>query len=126
MKTKNNKKTREDIADPNRNIPYDQKLEMSGSINLIDNHTIKDLGNGYIQVIPIDPEKKFMAERPDGPITDITVQDYHPKDQGDSYQVHFEVTKSDVVCWNEKSGIIIPKESFIEFVNSIIAQQKDI
>jgi len=54
-----NKKTRQDIANPFKNISLQEKLIKSGSINLENNHTIKDLGNGYSQIIPIDVNKTF-------------------------------------------------------------------
>jgi hypothetical protein len=40
---------------------YEKRLEASGAIDLRDNHKIIDLGNGYVQIKPIDPNKKFKA-----------------------------------------------------------------
>ncbi|WCK57113.1 hypothetical protein PP175_28400 (plasmid) [Aneurinibacillus sp. Ricciae_BoGa-3] len=42
---------------------YEQRLEASGAIDLRDNHRIVDAGNGYVQIVPIDPTKKFKASK---------------------------------------------------------------
>lgn len=40
---------------------YERRLEATGAIDLRDNHKVIDLGNGYVQVKPIDPMRKFIA-----------------------------------------------------------------
>ncbi|PLS19750.1 hypothetical protein CVD28_01165 [Bacillus sp. M6-12] len=40
---------------------YEQRLEASGAIDLRDNHELICLENGYVEVKPIDPNKKFKA-----------------------------------------------------------------
>lgn len=50
---------REDISNPFRHIPYEERLKQSDVIDLRDNHTIEELPNGRIKVVPIDSNKKF-------------------------------------------------------------------
>lgn len=54
--------SREDLANPHRHIPHEERLKMSGAIDLRDNHTIIHLPNGKIRVVPIDPSKKYGQE----------------------------------------------------------------
>ncbi|WP_449600312.1 hypothetical protein [Paenibacillus sp. Marseille-Q9583] len=42
---------------------YEERLEASGAIDLLDNHRIMLLDNGYMKIEPIDPTKLFKATR---------------------------------------------------------------
>jgi hypothetical protein len=57
--------TREDLANPHRNVSYAQRLHDAGVTDLRDNHTIMRLPNGKIKCVPIDPDKKFPDPRLD-------------------------------------------------------------
>ena len=52
------KKTVEDFGA----IPLDERLKKAGAIDLRDNHTIEDHGNGYVTIHPIDRNKKWGDE----------------------------------------------------------------
>ena len=54
---------REYLANPfcNDRECFQKRLEASGSVDLENNHKIIDLGNGYIQIEPIDKNKLFRA-----------------------------------------------------------------
>lgn len=56
FKSKQNK-SRESLADPFQNVSYYERLKMANSINLENNHTIEELGDGYIKIQPIDKNK---------------------------------------------------------------------
>lgn len=49
--------SREKLANPYKES-YHERLVKSGAIDLIDNHEIIDLGNGYSRIVPIDITKK--------------------------------------------------------------------
>jgi hypothetical protein len=53
--------TREKLANPFPTDTYEERLVKYGAIDLRDNCTIEDLGNGYEKIIPIDENKKFMG-----------------------------------------------------------------
>jgi len=50
-------KTRAEFLFPWLNIPMIDRLRASGAVDLKDNHTVTDLGNGYIRVEAIDKTK---------------------------------------------------------------------
>ena len=50
---------RKDLANPFRSEKFIDRLKKSDAINLRDNYKIKNLGNGYNEVIAIDKTKKF-------------------------------------------------------------------
>jgi hypothetical protein len=52
------------LANPFCNECYEDRLEASGAIDLRDNHKMIDLGNGYVRIEPIDPNKKFKKTTP--------------------------------------------------------------
>lgn len=49
--------TREDLADPFRYIPYEQRLIKAEAVDLTDNHTIEYLPSGHIKITHIDAGK---------------------------------------------------------------------
>ncbi|MCK8826355.1 hypothetical protein MWH25_01160 [Natroniella acetigena] len=49
--------TRKDLANQFSNVPYQERLEKAKAIDLKNNHTIKDLGNDYCEIIPNDESK---------------------------------------------------------------------
>ena len=51
--------TRQDLANPFMNISLEEKRNKARSIDLKDNFFMKDLGNGYSKIIPIDTNKRF-------------------------------------------------------------------
>jgi hypothetical protein len=51
--------TREKLENPHSTIDFKERLIRSGAIDLENNHNIIDLGNGYVQIVPIDPTKKL-------------------------------------------------------------------
>lgn len=58
-KCKSNKRiTREFLANPFTDS-YEERLKKSGAIDLKDNYILKELGNGYDCIIPIDANKKI-------------------------------------------------------------------
>lgn len=46
--------TRKDLADPNRDMSYKERLIKAASVDLKDNYIINDCGDGYIKIKPID------------------------------------------------------------------------
>lgn len=52
---------REDLADPFRHIPYEQRLIKAGAVDLTDNYTIETLPSGHIKITPIDAGKLVKA-----------------------------------------------------------------
>lgn len=50
---------REDLSNPFRHIPYEDRLKASGAIDLRNNHTIIHYPDGKIRIVPIDPNKKY-------------------------------------------------------------------
>lgn len=50
-------KSREDLANPFRKIPYKERLIKARAVDLKDNHKIEDLDNGYMKITPIDESK---------------------------------------------------------------------
>jgi hypothetical protein len=50
-------KTREEALFPYLGIPIKERLIASGAVDLRENHTIHDMGNGYIQIRAIDKTK---------------------------------------------------------------------
>lgn len=50
--------SREHLANPFKES-YKKRLIKSGAIDLRDNHTIIDLGNGYLKIEPIEKNKKI-------------------------------------------------------------------
>jgi hypothetical protein len=53
------------LANPFCSDCYEDRLEASESIDLRDNHMVIDLGNGYVQIEPIDSSKKFKKQQND-------------------------------------------------------------
>lgn len=51
--------SRESFLFPWIGVPLKERLIKSGAIDLTDNHIIKKLDNGYIQISPIDVSKKI-------------------------------------------------------------------
>lgn len=47
----------EKLANPYEGDYY-ERLVKSGAIDLVDNHEVIDLGNGYSEIVPIDESKK--------------------------------------------------------------------
>lgn len=56
---KNKLQSRHQLANPFTPETRQQRLVQSGAVDLNDNLTIKDLGNGYVQFLPIDKNKKL-------------------------------------------------------------------
>lgn len=50
------------LANKFEDIPYEERLEISGAIDLRDNCVITDLGNGYSKIEPIDKTKLFKRK----------------------------------------------------------------
>jgi hypothetical protein len=50
--------TREMLSNPHADISLEERLVNSGAIDMGNNHTIVDLGNGYVRFVTIDPTKK--------------------------------------------------------------------
>lgn len=50
-------KTRQFLANPHQNLTYHERLVLSKAIDLTDNYTIEDCGNGYSRIKPIDATK---------------------------------------------------------------------
>lgn len=40
---------------------YEKRLEASGAIDLRENYEIVNLGNGYVQINPVDSQKKWIS-----------------------------------------------------------------
>lgn len=57
IKVKQNKISRQDLADPFRHMSYYERLKMAKSVDLENNHTIEELEDGYIRIKPIDENK---------------------------------------------------------------------
>lgn len=53
-----NSKTREDLSNPFGPLSIDERLVLSGAVDLSDNYEIEELGN-YIIIKPIDETKKM-------------------------------------------------------------------
>jgi hypothetical protein len=53
------KTTRQDLANPFKDISLQEKRKNAKSIDLTDNFFIEDLGNEYSKIIPIDKDKRF-------------------------------------------------------------------
>lgn len=51
--------TREDLANPFKHLTHKEKLKKSNAIDLRNNHTLIDLENGYVKILPIDESKRF-------------------------------------------------------------------
>jgi hypothetical protein len=51
--------TRERLENPHYGQDRKERLIKSGAIDLRDNCRIVDLGNGYVEITPIDPSKKI-------------------------------------------------------------------
>lgn len=54
-----NKITRQDLANPFKDISLQEKRKKAKSIDLKDNFLIQDLGNGYNKIIPINKNKRL-------------------------------------------------------------------
>ena len=68
------KLSREYLANPHADVPYIERLIASGAVDLRDNHRTVDLGNGYVEVVPIDKTKLWTREsydkyRQENPLT---------------------------------------------------------
>ncbi|MGR6760447.1 hypothetical protein ACU1JV_01195 [Paenibacillus sp. T2-29] len=50
---------RHQLANPFMDIPMIDRLRQNESIDLHDNYTIRQVGNGYDKIEPIDSSKKF-------------------------------------------------------------------
>lgn len=61
VKTKN-MKTREETSHPYLAQPIEDRLILSGAVDLTDNHKIKIEGN-YLIITPIDESKKFKKKK---------------------------------------------------------------
>ncbi|AKN30665.1 hypothetical protein Ccar_07405 [Clostridium carboxidivorans P7] len=57
LKIKQNKLSRQDLADPFRHMSYYERLLKAGSIDLQNNHIVEELEDGYIKIKPIDESK---------------------------------------------------------------------
>lgn len=55
--------SREFLANPFIGIPYEERLEKAGAIDLRDNCEIIDLENGYSKVVAIDETKLFKRNK---------------------------------------------------------------
>ncbi|AXG94071.1 hypothetical protein AGE29_03670 [Clostridium botulinum] len=56
---KNKNITRQDLANPFRNMSYHERLVHAGIVNIKNNSIVEDLGNGYEKVKIIN-ESKFV------------------------------------------------------------------
>lgn len=54
--------TRGQLGNPFPKETKYKRLVESGAIDLRNNSTYKDLNNGYIEIIPIDPLKRFKSK----------------------------------------------------------------
>lgn len=59
VKKSEKEKSREKISNPHDNANFYERLAKSGAIDLSDNYEIVDWNNGYISIIPLNPEKKI-------------------------------------------------------------------
>ena len=59
IKAKQNKVSRQDLADPLKNISYYERLKMAKSINLENNHLVEELEDGYIRIKPVAKSKSM-------------------------------------------------------------------
>ena len=50
------------VIDKPKELTYNERQVLSGSIDLKDNHIIQDLGNGFIKIIPIDKTKLIKLD----------------------------------------------------------------
>ena len=48
--------SRQDLANPFRNMPYHEQIVKAGVMNIKDKSIIEDLGNGYVTTKVIDNE----------------------------------------------------------------------
>lgn len=55
----NKKIIREYLANPFSNMSYHDRLVQAGAVDLINNCTIEDLGNGYCKIHIIDENRKI-------------------------------------------------------------------
>ena len=63
FKILNKRITREYLANPFADIPYEERLEKAGAIDLRDNCIITELPNGYSKIEPIDKNKLFKGNK---------------------------------------------------------------
>lgn len=50
------------VRNRNKDIPYHEKLVKARyAVDLQDNHTMVDMGNGYSKIVPIDETKVFRS-----------------------------------------------------------------
>lgn len=54
---KEKKINRHDLANPFRHMSYHERFRKANTIDLEDNFTIEDLGNGYGNIKPVDKSK---------------------------------------------------------------------
>jgi hypothetical protein len=52
-------KTRAEFLFPWINTPMIDRLRAAGAVDLRNNHIVTDLGNGYIRITAINPNKKY-------------------------------------------------------------------
>jgi hypothetical protein len=54
--------TREDLADPHRAMPYEERLAQAAAVDLRNNAAIIDHRDGYVSIVPIDPNKRWGGD----------------------------------------------------------------
>ena len=54
--------SRQHLANPWANISLRDRLIASGAVDMRDNFRVIDLENGYVDIVPIDPNKKWTKE----------------------------------------------------------------
>ncbi|WP_255293840.1 hypothetical protein [Priestia megaterium] len=47
------------LSNPHQELSLHERLKRKQSIDLRDNHIIVDLGNGYDEIKPINPDKRY-------------------------------------------------------------------
>lgn len=53
---------RADITDAHRHKPYLERMKESRAVDMRDNYTIEELGDGYVRRRPIDLNKRWGDE----------------------------------------------------------------
>lgn len=54
--------SREWLSNPHSDLPLFKRLEKNGSVTLIKNSKVTDLGNGYDKIEPVNSEKQFKGK----------------------------------------------------------------
>ncbi len=63
VRTDSPRSSRQRLADPLLGLPHSKRLVAAGAVDLRNNHRVADLGNGYVQIMPLDPLKRFGKPR---------------------------------------------------------------